>query len=276
MLPATANALADYLVHFADSLSYSTLKQRSVAIGQWHQDQGFPDPSKTPLVKKVLKGIRELHPVQSKQARPLQLESLQQIINHLEDSIEQSNSPSLRAYRDRALIVLGFWRGFRSDDLCRLQAENIQVEPYGMSIFLPRTKGDRQTHGRRYFVPSLERLCPVTAFREWLDISGITQGAVFRGITRWNALKKESLHPNSVIPILRKTFIEANVPEPESYSSHSLRRGFASWAASNNWSTKELMEYVGWKDPKTALRYIESVQASDRFLMHVVTDTNPD
>lgn len=59
-------------------------------------------------------------------------------------------------------------------------------------------------------------------------------------------------------PLLRELFARARVPEPDRYSSHSLRRGFASWANAAGWDTKALMEYVGWRDVKSALRYIES------------------
>lgn len=266
LLPATANNLAEYLANYAESLSYNTLKQRAVAIGQWHQDQGFPDPSKTPLVKKVLKGIRELHPTQVKQARPLQLEALEQIIEYFEAEISNGSENALRFYRDRALLLIGFWRGFRSEELCRLSFEYIEVENHGITFYLSRSKGDREAKGKHYFTPALQKLCPATAFIEWKEVSKLKQGPVFRGINRWGDLQSNALHPNSVIPIIRKAFKEAELMEPESYSSHSLRRGFASWAASNDWSTKELMEYIGWKDVKSAMRYIENNVSSNRFL----------
>ena len=75
-LPATADSIARYLADYADALAISTLKQRLAALAQWHIDQGFPDPTKSPIVKKVLKGIHALHPVQVKQAKPLTLRHL--------------------------------------------------------------------------------------------------------------------------------------------------------------------------------------------------------
>lgn len=75
-LPATAESMARYLVAYAKTLSLNTLKQRLAALAQWHIDQGFPDPTKAPLVKKVLMGIRELLPAREKQAAPLQLHQL--------------------------------------------------------------------------------------------------------------------------------------------------------------------------------------------------------
>ena len=62
-LPATADSVARYLVDHANTLSVNTLRQRLSGLAAWHIDQGFPDPTKAPHVKKVLKGIVELHPV---------------------------------------------------------------------------------------------------------------------------------------------------------------------------------------------------------------------
>ncbi|MGL4409202.1 MAG: hypothetical protein ACRCTU_12485 [Zoogloea sp.] len=36
-----------------------------------------------------------------------------------------------------------------------------------------------------------------------------------------------------------------------------MRRGFAGWAHSTGWDLKELMEYVGWRDLKSAMRYMD-------------------
>ncbi|MNO06093.1 Phage integrase family protein [compost metagenome] len=44
----------------------------------------------------------------------------------------------------------------------------------------------------------------------------------------------------------------------ELYTSHSLRRGFATWATANGWDIKSLMSYVGWKDVKSAMRYVDA------------------
>nr|WP_083853199.1 MULTISPECIES: tyrosine-type recombinase/integrase [unclassified Pseudomonas] len=35
-----------------------------------------------------------------------------------------------------------------------------------------------------------------------------------------------------------------------------MRRGFATWATRNQWSPKDLMKYVGWRDVHTAMRYV--------------------
>ncbi|MCZ0212093.1 hypothetical protein OZK63_42790, partial [Streptomyces sp. UMAF16] len=64
------------------------------ALARWHSDQGFVDPTKAPLVRQVLRGIRATHPVIQKKAKPLQLELLQDIDQWLEREIGAAGQPS--------------------------------------------------------------------------------------------------------------------------------------------------------------------------------------
>jgi integrase len=270
-LPATADAISRYLADYGGQLAFNTLKQRLAALAQWHQEQGFPDPTKAPVVRKVLKGIRTLHPAVEKQALPLQISQIEQIVNCLDNLIlqtrqSQNHATELRHTRDKALLLIGFWRGFRGDELKRLQIEYIQLTPgQGLQCFLPQSKSDRQLQGRTFRVPALARLCPVAAYEEWLAISGLTNGPVFRGIDRWGSISAGGLHENSLIPLLRRLFTRAGLSMADEFSSHSLRRGFAGWATANGWDLKTLMEYVGWKDVKSAMRYIDGVDPFSQY-----------
>ncbi|MGY6258608.1 site-specific integrase [Paraburkholderia caledonica] len=270
-LPASADAIARYLADHAESLSVNTLRSRLAALAQWHQTQGFPDPTKTPHVRKVLKGITALHPASEKRAKPLQLAQLELLMAWLDEQIADATKTGdarthITHVRNRALVLLGFWRGFRSDELSRLRIEHITIEPgRGMTLFLPRTKSDRAQLGTTFRAPALSRLCPVAAYEAWIAASGLTAGPVFRSIDRWGHISDEGLHAGSFVPLLRALFRAAGVPTPDSYSSHSLRRGFATWANSNQWDLKMLMEYVGWKDVRSAMRYID---AADPFAQH--------
>jgi integrase len=268
LLPSTADAISRYLADQAATLAINTLRLRLAALSRWHTDQGFPDPTKSALVRQVLKGIRSVHAAPEKRARPLELAVLQQVDQWLGAAIgnaQQSGDRSalLRHTRNRSLMLLGFWRGFRSDELVNLRVENTEVTPgQGMACYLGSSKGDRQLHGRVFRCPALSRLCPVTAFNVWIDLSDLTEGPVFRKIDRWGHVGNESLHANSLIPLLRSLFSEAGVESPEEYSSHSMRRGFAGWARASGWDIKELMEYVGWKDVKSAMRYLDASDSS--------------
>src|SRR5471030_229944 len=166
----------------------------------------------------------------------------------------------LRLQRDKALLLLGFWRGFRGDELARLRVEHVDaVAGQGMSCFLPLTKSDRQARGTTFRAPALASLCPVDAYLSWTGLAQLSEGAVFRGIDRWGHVRDAGLHINSLVPLLRAMFDAAGIPFAEQYSGHSLRRGFANWASSNGWDLKTLMEYVGWRDVQSAMRYVQPV-----------------
>jgi len=272
-LPATADSLVRYLAEHAGKLAHNTLKQRISALGQWHVDQGFPDPTKAPVVRKMLRGILELHPAQEKRAKPLQLAALEQTIAHLERERELARQQArfadlLRHTRDKALLLIGFWRGFRSDELARLDIERIEaVAGEGMRIHLPRTKTDRCLKGSTYKTPALSRLCPVAAYLDWLAVSGLSSGPVLRGIDRWGRISEEAVNAASIIPLLRRILKSAGIDDAHLYSSHSLRRGFASWASANGWEMRALMEYVGWKNIHSAARYVESQDPYHRAML---------
>lgn len=267
-LPATADSMARYLADHAETLSINTLRQRLAALAQWHIEQGFPDPTKTPLVRKTFRGIRALHPAQEKQAKPLQLEQLEHVVQWLDAAVavaqaQRDRSAELRHLRNKSLLLLGFWRGFRGDELTRLAIEHVElISGEGMTCYFTRTKSDRQYEGTTFKTPALLRLCPVDAYLDWVHAAQLTAGPVYRGIDRWGHVRETGLHIDSLIPLLRSILADAGIETPELYSSHSLRRGFANWATSNGWDIKTLMEYVGWKNVQSAMRYVD---ASDPF-----------
>ncbi|MBP1122049.1 tyrosine-type recombinase/integrase [Pseudomonas sp. PvP028] len=262
-LPTTGEGVVRYLAEYADKHAISTLKQRLAALAQWHITQGFPDPTKTPHVRQMIKGIRVVHPAQVKQAAPLLLRHLGQAVNWLEAeaaaALERGDYKTvLRHKRSLALVLIGFWRGFRGDELARLTVENTQANSgEGITFFLPYTKGDRQYEGTIFQTPALTMLCPVDAYINWITVAGLAKGPVFRRLDRWGNLSDRPIQSHSLIPMLRRIFKEAGLPEAL-YSAHSMRRGFATWASSNGWDIKGLMSYVGWKDMKSALRYLDS------------------
>ncbi len=267
LLPASAERVARYLADHAEQFAANTLRQRLAALSNWHTAHGFADPTRQPIVKQALRGIRVLHARPERRATPLQLEDLGRIADWLDHASQLAkdrgdHTELLRHRRDRALILLGFWRGFRSDELVSLQVDQLTFEANGLRCFLKRTKTDE---GATFTVPALTRWCPVDATRHWIDVASLSgaTGALFRKVSASGQLATKPLHPNSIIPLLRRAMVQTGLPA-ETYTSHSLRRGFANWATRNGWDLKSLMAYVGWRDAQSAMRYID---AAHRFAL---------
>lgn len=258
-LPATEEMVDRYIRLFAGTLSVSTLQLRVAAIAHWHRKFGFPDPTKG-KIKSTLKGLRVAFNKPPKKALPLAIQNLRAMVAYLDAEqragIEaQDERRRLAASRNRAILLLGFWRAFRSDELCRLEAQFITVIPgREMHIFLSKAKNDRDAMGQRFIVPALEDLCPVRAYTHWLEDSHIQEGPIFRSISRWGALGETGLTTASIAPILRSLARGAGLDEK--YTSHSLRRGFANWAVDKGWNLNSLMKYVGWKSMPNAQDYL--------------------
>lgn len=266
LLPATADTVARYLAEHAEIYRLSTLRLHLAALVRWHADNGFADPTRSSLVHKVLRGIRAKHAVPQKRARPLQLDVLEQVSDWLlaaQASARQHgrHAELLRRSRDRSLLLLGFWRAFRADELASMRIEEVEAaRGKGLTCRPGRTKTSDEEEGRAFHCPGLSRLCPVDAYLDWLDVSGLKSGPVYPGIDRWGNVSGQHMASQAVLPLLRRILQDAGTQDAGSYSSHSLRRGFAGWASSNGWDLKELMEHVGWRDVGSALRYIDVPQ----------------
>jgi len=269
LLPATSDSVARYLAEHATTLSISTLRQRLAALSRWHADHGFPDPTRSALVQRVFKGVRVKHATTQKRAKPLELEILEQVSDWLLASQATARqlgrkTDLLRRTRDRSLMLLGFWRAFRADELTSMRIEEVEARRgIGWTWRPRRTKTVAEGEDRQFACPALSRLCPVDAYVDWLETSGLKSGPAFPAIDMWGNVADSAMQPQAVIPLLRRILEDAGVDAASAYSSHSMRRGFANWATSSGWDVKDLMAHVGWRDVGTAVRYIDASQ--DRF-----------
>lgn len=75
----------------------------------------------------------------------LQLDELEGVVGALDRAVDDARrgndrASELRSRRDKSLILLGFWRGFRNDELSRLGVEHVDAGVgEGISCFLART-----------------------------------------------------------------------------------------------------------------------------------------
>ena len=84
--------------------------------------------------------------------------------------------------RDRALLLMGFAGAFRRSELVALDVEDVTDTDEGLRIAVRRSKADQEGEGAAVGLPygSNPATCPVRAWRAWLEVSGITEGAAFR------------------------------------------------------------------------------------------------
>jgi len=256
-LPATSEAIVIYLQTFATPLNSRTLRRRIIALKHWHTYQGFTDPTLHPLVNKTMTGITRTHGKPKDKDPALTPEDLQRIV----ESLRQDTS--LTAARDNALLQIGFFGALRRSELVNIHHEHITWREEGIEILLPSSKTDQTHEGQYCAIPyGNNLLCPVTALKNWLNQSGINEGAIFRRIICNEIAGSAPLTPLSINHIIQRCATKANLTNAKQLSPHSLRRGLATSAARANTPLHVIMRAGRWKQVNTVMEYIE---ASERF-----------
>ena len=247
-LPATPEIIAAYIAAYAGTLSAATITRRVATLSKAHQAMGGDNPCQSALVKATLQGLRRKHGTAQKQAKALTREDLFAMLNHLADSMKD--------VRDRALLLVGFAGGFRRSELVGLDVADIEHVRQGIIITLRHSKTDQEGAGRKIGIPyGRTRHCPLAALTDWLTRSGITEGAIFRPITRHGYLQPERLSGDAVSEVIRERLAAAGL-DPEGYSGHSLRAGFATSAAQAGASTIKIRQQTGHSSDTMLARYI--------------------
>jgi integrase len=163
---------------------------------------------------------------------------------------------TLLGQRDRALLLLGFFAALRRSELVGLNVTDFEFLREGLVIHLRRSKTDQEGQGRKIAVPyqSMASVCPVRATKEWLKISGITEGAVFRGI-RGQSLTKNRLDAGEVARRVKAGADRAKL-DPSRFAGHSLRAGFVTAAVIDGAPERSIAATTGHKNLEMLRRYI--------------------
>lgn len=247
-IPSTPQLLAFYLAEHANSHSVATLARWVVSIGKAHRAAGYCDPTKSELVASVLQGIRRTRGVVIAQARPLMRDDLLLTLDAMDNT--------LKSMRDRALLLMGFAGGFRRSELTALDVEDIQPVRQGVVLHVRKSKTDQDRRGRKIGVPHAQgRHCPVIALETWISAADITDGPLFRAVSRHQHVAKRRLSAEAVSIIIRQS-LEAAGMSGSGYSGHSLRAGFATSAAQVGVSSWNIRQQTGHASDAMLARYI--------------------
>jgi integrase len=248
ILPATPAMIASYIAAYAGVLAVATITRRVATLSKAHQAMGEENPCQAALVKATLRGLRRKQGTAQKQAKPLLKEELFAILDPMGDSVKD--------VRDRALLLLGFAGGFRRSELVGLDVADIEIVRQGIIITLRHSKTDQDGAGRKIGIPhGRTQHCPVAAVTAWLARSAITQGPVFCPITRHGHLQPIRLSGDAVSEVIRERLTAVGI-NPEGYSGHSLRAGFATSAAQAGVSTLKIRAQTGHASDTMLSRYV--------------------
>ncbi len=241
-LPTDPKILSLYLTHLSATSKFSTLKRRIASISVIHKIKGHYLDTKHPIIMENLHGIKRVKGSNQKAKKPILINELKLIIN----AIDEFNKQEIRKIRDKAIILIGFSGGFRRSELVNFEYDDVEFVNEGVKIYIKRSKTDQSGEGMTKAIPYFENksFCPVLSLHNWLNKTKIKSGKVF------------DISDKSIALIIKKYTSLCGL-DPNRYSGHSLRSGFATSTAESGAEERNIMAMTGHKTTQMVRRYIQ-------------------
>ena len=191
-LPSEPKIVSLYLTHLSTkNAKMSTLKRRLVSIGVIHRLKGHYLDTKHPSIIENIMGIKRRKGSIQKSKKPLLINHLKQLIN----VIDEQKNEDIKKLRDRSIILVGFTGGFRRNEIVSLDYEDLDFVEEGLKIQIRRSKTDQFGEGSVKALPYFDssKYCPVISLKNWIEISKIESGPLFRRFVKGSKLSKNRL-----------------------------------------------------------------------------------
>jgi len=254
-LPTEPKIVSLYLTHLSTKeVKMSTLKRRLVSIGVIHKLKGHYLDTKHPSIIENIMGIKRRKGSFQKGKKPLLINNLKALIK----AINRLDINPIIKFRDKTIVLIGFSGGFRRNEIVSLNYDDIEFVSEGLKIIVRKSKTDQYGEGSLKGLPYFDNpeYCPVISLQNWLKISEINSGPLFRRFTKGSKLTEKRLTDQTIALIIKKYLQLAGI-DSKNYSGHSLRSGFATSAAESGAEERAIMAMTGHKTTEMVRRYIK-------------------
>jgi site-specific recombinase XerD len=265
LVPLSGNPrqIANYLTARADlGLSASSIGIAAAAIKEAHRLDRVSLDWDDPDLSMVREGVRRrLGTRARRQSAPATHDVLARLLD------TRQGPETFLGARDRAMLVIGFHGALRRSELVALDMSDVAVDPgKGVVLTIRRSKTDQDGAGRVLALaanPANPECCPIVALERWLKWRRRVgdEGALFTA-TRHGYLTSDRL-VDKVVARLVKDAAECAGLDPQMYSAHCLRSGFATEAAKAGVSLDSLMRQTRHTTPEMAMSYIRVAERWD-------------
>jgi len=247
-LPADKKTVVLYLTDIKDQYKPTTIERRITSISKIHQYAGEETPTQNTEVRETLNAIKRVKESTVDKKDPLLTDHIIQICVTMGNRLIDK--------RDKSLILVGFASGMRRSGLVSLNVDDINITDKGLRVTIKKSKTDQEGKGRQIGIAHGKNKStdPVSAYKQWLERSGIEEGAVFRSVGKDGKVKTKRLKGYSVSRIVKKHAKRIGM-DPDSVSSHSLRSGLVTQSCMNELSIFSIMEQTGHKSQSVVREY---------------------
>lgn len=200
----------------------ATLDRRIASWRAFHRMRDLPAPFDAPLIRQARAKARRAC------ARPPAPKSANPITRDVLEAMLKACDASLRGVRDRAVLMLGWASGGRRRaEIAGLMRDDIDTRPFAEEgLIRLRLLGTKTTaHAQLVLKGRAAR-----ALMRWIEAAPITEGPLFRPVSRADRALARPLSPDGVRAIVARRLAQAGYP-PDHASAHGLRSGFLTQAA---------------------------------------------
>ena len=225
----------------------ATVETRVAALAAAHRWKQLPSPTEDAEVLRLKRALRRQYAaagIRPRQARAVTIEEVEKMMAVCEGG--------LRGVRDRALIAFTFATGGRRrSEVAAATVDALERHADGTFTFeLGRSKTNQTAAPRpQDRKPVLEAAADYLAL--WLEVSGITSGALWRRVQR--ARVTTPLSEAAIYEIITKRARQAGIAG--AVMAHSLRAGFVTEALRLGNELFDVMDLTGHKSVQTVKRY---------------------
>ncbi|KPU99579.1 hypothetical protein APR50_28685 [Variovorax paradoxus] len=236
----------------------ATLEHRVAVLSKAHQNLNVDNPCNHTQVRELMKSVRSGHAkrgVKPDKKDALTKEPLQAVLATCDDSP--------RGLRDRALLLFGWASGGRRrSEIAGATMENLRsAGARGYLYTLGHSKTNQEGELRAEDDKPIAGMA-AAALAQWLELSGITEGPIFRRILKGGRILEDGLDPTAVRKIVQQRCLQAGLSGD--FSAHSLRSGFVTEAGRRRMDTADAMAMTGHRNFETFMGYYRAEDPLNR------------
>ncbi|MDD3380013.1 MAG: tyrosine-type recombinase/integrase [Rugosibacter sp.] len=263
--PATETELAEFVAAIAKKRAYNTICRYMSSISKVHKLHGWPNPTKTELVKSAIRGVSRTELRGVRQARALRPSELKLCLDTL-------SARSWSGHRNQALLCVGWLAALRVSEITRLAREDVEIEraegEYKIIVTVRRSKTDQTGKGKRLGIPHSSLSGIIVSWHDRLSelykaknghgpfFPSFGASTIQRYFPWANEDQDRCMSVRSVARLINIIFRRAGLGA--GYSGHSLRRGLITTAAELGIPTHVIQRHSRHLSAETMRGYIEA------------------
>jgi integrase len=206
-----------------------------------------------PEVSSILKVIQEYSTNKKKQAKSVRYKQIQAVGVLI-------NKDRLMDVRDCAILQFAYSTLLRRLEVAKIQVEHIEYDPEQRDGLVQIDKIKSKKGGRDTHYAYLSEDASFGLMR-WLKVANITDGYIFRSLTKYEALRQSALDGRGIGSSINRMGLYLG--DDRHFTGHSTRIGAAQDMVSSGIETTKAMNSGRWRDHKTFIGYVAKLNAKE-------------